>query len=95
MVSVDSFITTSILISTRCNNRAAAHVFQKPPTPDSLGEHIDAQIASSTLVSYLGLDKREGLVKIGRRLLEGTPVKPRDPLTLINLRQTSNSEIFK
>lgn len=31
----------------------------------------DIRISRSSLVSYLGIDKREGLVRIGKRLLRG------------------------
>ncbi|KAI0348145.1 Rsm22-domain-containing protein [Trametopsis cervina] len=50
---------------------AAAHVFQKVPPSDTLEEVIEPQISNSTIMTYLGLDKRDGLVTIGRRLLEG------------------------
>ena len=35
-------------------------------------EGADIQVSKSTLESYLGLDKREGLVRIGKRLMRGT-----------------------
>ncbi len=68
------------------DDRAAAHVFQKPLTPDSSSEPVDAQIMNSTVATYLGLDKREGLVSIGRRLLKGTPILQTVQLSPVNLR---------
>ncbi|KAI0692972.1 mitochondrial small ribosomal subunit Rsm22-domain-containing protein [Cytidiella melzeri] len=49
---------------------AATQVFQNPSTTETLGLGGDVQIANSTIKTYLGLDKREGLVSIGRRLLK-------------------------
>lgn len=41
---------------------------------------------NSTVATYLGLDKREGLVSIGRRLLKGTPILQTVQLSPVNLR---------
>ena len=86
MVSVYALKVTMVLTFIRYDIRASTHVFQKPEVSDSVREPIDAQIANSTVTTYLGLDKREGLVNIGRRLLEGTPIILSDRPLLINLR---------
>lgn len=46
--------------------RASAHAFQR-----STGDTEDPRVADSTMVSYVGIERREGLVNIGRRLLRG------------------------
>lgn len=43
---------------------ASAHAFQR-----STGDTEDPRVADSTMVSYVGIERREGLVNIGRRLL--------------------------
>ncbi|KAG6846058.1 hypothetical protein H0H87_006422 [Tephrocybe sp. NHM501043] len=49
---------------------AALHAFQSPESKTPAG--VETKIAAnSSLVSYVGIDKREGLVTIGKRLLEG------------------------
>ncbi|PSS29720.1 hypothetical protein PHLCEN_2v2868 [Hermanssonia centrifuga] len=53
---------------------AASHVFQEPLTPDGAAETIDIQISKSTISTYLGIDKRDGLVKIARRLIQGVDI---------------------
>ncbi|GJE86251.1 Rsm22-cox11 tandem protein [Phanerochaete sordida] len=51
---------------------ASTHAFQKPPVE---GAEVDeVQFVKSTLASYIGIEKRDGLVKIGKRLLKGTDV---------------------
>ncbi|KAG7452133.1 Rsm22-domain-containing protein [Guyanagaster necrorhizus] len=52
---------------------AALHVFQKPDIERPV-EQLKA--ADSTLDSYLGIDKRDGLVEMGKRILHGIPVPP-------------------
>ena len=50
--------------------RASLHSFQKSL---DLADKVDEPtIANSTIISYLGIDKREGLINIGKRLLRGT-----------------------
>ncbi|EKM61456.1 uncharacterized protein PHACADRAFT_248077 [Phanerochaete carnosa HHB-10118-sp] len=51
---------------------ASSYAFQKPPEEGA--EEVDVQFVKSTLASYIGIEKREGLVKIGKRLLKGTDV---------------------
>lgn len=46
--------------------RAAAYVFQKPGITS---DPEDRRMFDSTVQSYLGLDKREGLVAMGKRLV--------------------------
>lgn len=48
---------------------ASSYAFQKPQEDIDNGE---VQFVKSTLASYIGIEKREGLVKIGKRLLKGT-----------------------
>ncbi|KAG6911344.1 hypothetical protein DXG01_001015 [Tephrocybe rancida] len=49
---------------------AALHAFQSPRTKSLHG--IEGKtVENSSVVSYLGIDKREGLVSIGKRLFEG------------------------
>ena len=50
--------------------RAAGHAFQKT---SSSAEDEDHQVAlsSTAIVKYVGIEKRDGLVSIGKRLLEG------------------------
>ncbi|KDQ63035.1 hypothetical protein JAAARDRAFT_146949 [Jaapia argillacea MUCL 33604] len=47
---------------------ASAYAFQK-----NVNE-LDPQLSKSTLFSYTGIDRREGLVTIGKRLLQKTPL---------------------
>ena len=60
-------------IMTNNPRRASGHAFQ-PPGADKRSplEMEDTQLSRSTLRNYLGLDKREGLVRIGKRLIRGT-----------------------
>ncbi|KAI0778648.1 mitochondrial small ribosomal subunit Rsm22-domain-containing protein [Trametes elegans] len=47
---------------------ASGHAFQEQPGGRVPSDMADIQIAQSTLDSYLAIDKREGLVRIGKRL---------------------------
>ncbi|SRR6266702_645138 len=49
--------------------RAACYAFQKPSSPDDEGSQI--ALSSTAIVKYVGIEKRGGLVNIGRQLLEG------------------------
>lgn len=49
--------------------RAACYAFQNPSSPDDEGGQV--ALSSTTVVKYLGIEKRVGLVSIGRQLLEG------------------------
>lgn len=48
--------------------RASLHAFQKPSEGDASENFSEA--SRSTVATYLGLDKRDGLVHIGKRLLK-------------------------
>lgn len=65
---------TKMELLTHAAFRAAAHVFQKPMVSDYHEDGVDPQICNTSLATYVGLDKREGLTKIGRRLLNGISV---------------------
>ncbi|KAF8807962.1 Rsm22-domain-containing protein [Phlegmacium glaucopus] len=52
---------------------ASLHSFQKAPTNQIDDEHVISAI-NSTITSYLGVDKREGLVSIGKKLVASTPI---------------------
>lgn len=52
-------------------SRASGHVFQDPAHEDM----AERQVSQSFLDSYLGIDKREGLVRIGKRLIRGIPAR--------------------
>ena len=59
-------------VSKFSSSRACAHVFQRESLRSGDSDvSADLLIANSTLASYVGLDRREGLVNIGRRLLTG------------------------
>ncbi|KAG5645336.1 hypothetical protein DXG03_006398 [Asterophora parasitica] len=49
---------------------AALHAFQNPRVAQNEVSIQDKPISNSSIVTYLGLDKREGLVAIGKRLLK-------------------------
>lgn len=56
--------------------RASGHAFQRSAGAESSApqESEDIHMAHSSLESYLGLDRREGLVRIGKRLIRGALV---------------------
>jgi hypothetical protein len=45
------------------------HAFQKPPNAEIGISEDDPQLAHSNILTYTGIDKREGLVTIAKRLL--------------------------
>ncbi|KAH7922862.1 Rsm22-domain-containing protein [Leucogyrophana mollusca] len=49
---------------------ASLNSFQKAPTSETVVED-DPRLSNSSIITYLGIDKREGLVSIGKRLLKG------------------------
>lgn len=51
--------------------RASSYSFPKQAYQDDYADADDAQLSRSTVSTYLGIDRREGLVNIGRRLVEG------------------------
>jgi len=57
--------------------RAAMHAFQKPPNPEKGILENDPQLRNSNIITYTGIDKREGLVTIAKRLLRSTYDSPR------------------
>ncbi|KAK0199070.1 mitochondrial small ribosomal subunit Rsm22-domain-containing protein [Armillaria mellea] len=57
---------------------AALHVFQKSDIERPVEE---LKAADSTLDTYLGIDKRDGLVEMGKRILHGIPVPPMSDIT--------------
>jgi hypothetical protein len=50
-------------------HRAAMHTFQKPSNPENDIAQENPQLRHSTIVEYRGIDKREGLIAIAKRLL--------------------------
>ena len=49
--------------------RASTHTFQKPADAGKGSPREDPKIANSHIISYTGIEKREGLVTIAKRLL--------------------------
>lgn len=49
--------------------RAACYAFQNPSSADDEGSQVT--LSSTAVVKYVGIEKRVGLVSIGRQLLEG------------------------
>lgn len=49
--------------------RASMYAFQKPSNAESGISAEDPRIAHSNILTYTGIDKREGLVTIAKRLL--------------------------
>ncbi len=50
--------------------RAAGHAFQKA-NYSSADEDRQVTLSSTAIVKYVGIEKRNGLVSIGKRLIEG------------------------
>ncbi|KAJ7508658.1 Rsm22-domain-containing protein [Mycena galericulata] len=48
---------------------SGAYAFQEPHTPEEHKGAVDLLISNTTVRHYLGIDKREGLVTVGKRLL--------------------------
>jgi hypothetical protein len=51
--------------------RAAGHAFQKTGHFSAEGEDHQVTLSSTAIVKYVGIEKRNGLVSVGRQLLEG------------------------
>ena len=51
--------------------RAASYAFRKPDFSNTEDEDRQVTLSSTAILNYLGIEKRDGLVSIGRRLLEG------------------------
>lgn len=54
------------------STRAAAHTFQKPIDEGQRASADEPQLRHSKITNYMGIDKREGLVTIAKRLLRST-----------------------
>nr|GAT61338.1 3-methyl-2-oxobutanoate hydroxymethyltransferase [Mycena chlorophos] len=48
---------------------SSAYTFQEPNSPGSQRDTLNLALANTTLREYVGIDKREGLVTVGKRLL--------------------------
>jgi hypothetical protein len=51
--------------------RAAGHAFQKTNYSSAEDEGHQVTLSSTEIVKYVGIEKRNGLVSVGRQLLEG------------------------
>lgn len=51
--------------------RAAGHAFQKTSQSSAEDEDHQVTLSSTAIVKYVGIEKRDGLVSIGGRLLKG------------------------
>lgn len=54
-----------------CFPRATSYAFQKPSLPSEEDDGHQVTLSSTAIVKYVGIEKRNGLVSIGGRLLEG------------------------
>ncbi|KAJ6623097.1 mitochondrial small ribosomal subunit Rsm22-domain-containing protein [Mycena sp. CBHHK59/15] len=55
---------------------SGAYAFQERHTPEDEREAVNLVISNTTVRHYLGIDKREGLVTVGKRLLRGIDAGP-------------------
>ncbi|KAF7307293.1 3-methyl-2-oxobutanoate hydroxymethyltransferase [Mycena indigotica] len=55
---------------------SSAYAFQEPHTPSSQRDVVNRTISNTTLRQYIGIDKREGLVTVGKRLLRDVDTGP-------------------
>jgi len=51
--------------------RASSYAFQKPNLPSDEDDGHQVTLTSTAIVKYVGIEKRDGLVSVGKRLLEG------------------------
>jgi hypothetical protein len=51
--------------------RAAGYAFQKTGHSGAEDEDHQVTLSSTAIVKYVGIEKRDGLVSVGRQLLEG------------------------
>ena len=51
--------------------RAAGYAFQKISPSSAEDEGHQATLSSTAIVKYVGIEKRNGLVSVGRQLVEG------------------------
>jgi len=52
-------------------SRAASYAFQRSNLPSDEDASPQVTLSSSSILKYVGIEKRDGLVSVGRRLLEG------------------------
>jgi hypothetical protein len=64
--------------------RAASYAFQKLDLLNSEDGDRQVTLSSTAIVKYVGIEKRDGLVNVGRRLLEGGRISSSCIPTLIN-----------
>ncbi|KAJ7755072.1 Rsm22-domain-containing protein [Mycena maculata] len=55
---------------------SGAYTFQEPHTAEEQKNTVDLAISNTTVRQYIGIDKREGLVAIGKRLLRNIDPGP-------------------
>ncbi|KAJ7116777.1 Rsm22-domain-containing protein [Mycena crocata] len=55
---------------------SAAYAFQEPNTSEEQKQQVDLVVSNTTVRHYLGIDKREGLVTVGKRLLRDINIGP-------------------
>ena len=67
--------------------RAAGHAFQKTSHSSAEDEDHQVTLTSTAIVKYVGIEKRDGLVNVGRQLLEGDrALSPLIPLLMSAIR---------
>ena len=57
-----------------CFPRATSYAFHKPSFPSDENDGHQVTLSSTAIVKYVGIEKRNGLINIGRRLLEGNKI---------------------
>jgi hypothetical protein len=55
-------------------SRAASYAFQKPNLLSDEDDGHQVTLSSSAILKYVGIEKRDGLVSVGRRLIEGSGI---------------------
>ena len=55
-------------------SRAASYAFQKPKLLSDEDDGHQVTLSSSAILKYVGIEKRDGLVSVGRRLVEGSRI---------------------
>ncbi len=59
------------LIDTKIAFRAAVHSFHERESEQNATEPEDFKLSDSTILNYTGIEKREGLAFLGKRLVDG------------------------
>jgi hypothetical protein len=54
--------------------RAASYAFQAPNSSDGGDEDPGVTLSSTAIIKYVGIEKRDGLISIGKRLLQGAQI---------------------